>query len=630
MTILLVFIAAVLAGGLCAIFNRKAGPIIGAVVVAGIIQFFITVWALPTIGFFYAGTWIWIVVALVIGSLFACVQDDSEKGARSFAVPSVILVVLWLLSFFASAPILHTTAHNQLIGTVETKVFSEDMPIVDATHIRLVPKETALTLAKKVLGQAKDGNILGSQLEIDKSSVAIQEVQGELWWILPLDFSGFFQWNNRKVVPGYIRVSAQDPTREAQLIDADPVSGKSFELKYTRCAYLGSSLKRNVYFKYPTIARQEFTFEVDDNWYPYYVISATHPTIGFMGYQTEGVIIADPQTGEMSLKKGGDIPEWVDRVKPLEQALEQAQKWGSYSKGWWNAVFAKRDIQKPTSYSGGQDMWFIKKGDTKYWFTGMTSYQSTDQSLVGMMFIDTRATKGGNAIYYSMQGTDENGVVEAADSSLGADSARWQPAQPIPYNVYGTPTWVLPIVSSEGIFQKVTLVSVDNINILATETTLDRAFARYRTLLTQRGNEFAPTGMSDLKQIGPVRVVRVGDTVLGGDKTFFLMVENQNDKIFTSSGEVDDTRLVAVVEAGDMVYLSFLDTQEPMIPLEKITIEGIELKVSSVQEAYDAQREISKKSEDEITQTRDIETEWDKLSPEEKRDLWEKIQEASK
>lgn len=628
MAVLLIILAIVFSGSACLLSSKgkNIGLAVVAVIIAGVIQFLINFWFFPAIGFFYGGIWVTLIVSGIIGGLIGLISEEDDIG-YGLVLPVIVLIVFLLVSWFSSSSLFHADDYQQLIGPVETKVFTEDVPIIDTEHIRLVPKETALNLAKKVLGQAKDGKILGSQLSIDEKSTAIQEVEGELWWIMPLDFKGFWEWNNRKIVPGYIRVSAQDPTREAQLIDFDPVTGKEFELRYTLKASFGSRLDRRVYNKYPTIHREEYTFEVDDNWRPYYVISATYPTIGFKGRQTRGVIIADPQTGEISLKTGDEIPGWVDRVKPLSQALEQTEKWGMYAQGYWNTIFTKRDIQKPTSYSGGKDMWFIKMGDKRYWFTGMTSPSSEDQSLVGLMFVDTRATEGGNAIYYSMAGTDENGVVEAVDSALGADSVRWNPAQPIPYNVYGTPTWITTVVSSEGIFQKVSLVHVNNINILVIESNLERAFAKYRILLTQRGNEVAPTGMAVLKRLGPVSVARVGDTVLDGDKTFYIMVEGQNDKLFVSTGEVDDTKLVALVKEGDLVILDFIETEEPIVSLERIQIDGIELKVSSIQAAYDVQREVSKKSEDDVTETREAQIEWDKLSPEEQREAIERYKE---
>lgn len=620
MVIVQIFLACVIAVVTCIISSRSTVALIISAIVAGLLQFFIAIWGLPTLGFFYPGVWFSLIIAGVIGAVIGLFAG---KNLTAASVPVVFLIILAIISFFSSCEMIYSDDYRALIGDVKTKTFTEHVPMADARHIRMVPKQTALTLAKKVLGQSKEGTVLGSQLMIDADNGAIQEVQGELWWIFPLDFSGFFEWHNRKTIPGYVRVSAQDPTREAQLIDQDPETGKKFNIRYTRKAYWGFWLDRKVYYKYSTVAREEYTFEVDDNWKPYYVISATYPTIGFSGYKTKGVIIIDPQTGEMELKEGDDIPAWVDRVIPIARAKEQIRWWGDYIHGWLNSIFSKKDVQKPTDYLGtqGADLWFVKQGDKKYWFTGMTSVSATDQSLVGAMMVETRT---GKAYYYAMQGTDENGVVETVDASLGADSVRWQPAMPIPYNIYGVATWVVVVISEEGIFQKIALVDINNINTIAVESNLERALQKYRVVLSQRGNEVAPTGVGGIKSVGPARVLRIGNIVLGGEKTFLLFLEGNEEKLFSSSGETKETRLIAIVKQNDMITLRFLETDEPIVPVESVSVKGIELKKSPVQLVYDVQRKVSKKSEDEITSTRNADKDWERLSPTEKRELMKK------
>ena len=615
MSILLVVLAAIAGYISCYIGCKDAKISIIPAAIGFAFAEVITLWGLPTVGFFYFGVWFIIIIPTIIGGIIGIFMKDNPRGA---ILPIGLIVLLIGICFISTSAILRSTSYHEVIGKVEKKEFKADIPVVDTKHIRLVSKETALTLARKVLGQADGGTILGSQLEVDSDSMAIQEVDGELWWIIPLDFSGYFKWSSRGTVPGYIRVSAQDPTREAQFIDRDPATGQKFQMKYTRGAFFGSWLDRVVYGKYPTIAREEFTFEVDNNWKPFYTISATYPTIGFSGYQTAGVIIADPQTGEMSLATGKDIPSWVDRVKPLKQALQQISWWGKYKNGWLNAIFSQREVEVPTDYQDGPDAWFVKQGEETFWFTGMTSASSNDQSLVGAMLVNTRT---GEAQYYSMQGTDENGVVQTIDASLGADSARWQPSQPIPYNIYGVPTWVLPIVSSEGIYQKVGLVDMNNINTLVIETTLEKALTRYRAVLAGKGNEVAPTSGAEYAALGPEKVLRVGNTVLGGEKTYYLLVAGAESKLFSANGESVNTRLVAMVKPGDLVTLRFLETTESVMSIEGIEIAGVKLRTSPVQAAYNVQREKSRDAENTAKSAHDAEKTWENLSPKEKADL---------
>ncbi len=580
MLILIIILTALVAGFTCFLTLRLDNnydtliPSMISGVSAALVQLGIHLWLMPTVGFFYPGMWLSLVLAGLIGAGLAFIVNQSASG---FTSPAVILILFFVISIPSSCEIFHAKKYQSLIGNVSVKNFTDEIPPVKLDEIRLVSKNTAYVLAKKVLGKTKDGTVLGSQLEIDEDSAAIQEVNGQLWWIFPLDFAGFFKWRNRAAIPGYIRVNAQDPTKEAELIDVDQMTGKKFSLQYTRKAYFGKWLDRYIYFRYPFMNQEDCTFEVNDDWQPYYVVSVTKPLIGFSGYQTDGVILADPQTGEIRHLQGDEIPQWVDRVKPLHLTITQVTNWGEYVNGWWNSHFAMKDVKVPTSHSYGKDMWFIKFKDKKYWFTGLTSASSKDQSLVGAIMVETRS---GNATFYAINGTDESGVVQAVDASLGADSSRWSPTQPIPYNVFGVPTWVLPIVSNEGIYQKVALVDMNNINTIVSEKSIGRAVEKYREILARHHvkGDAEVVNEKGLRRIGPVRVLRVGNAVSGGNKTFYLLVEGYDARLFSSSGETDQTRVITLVKPEDRVFIKFFPSDSQVISIESITVNGLGFK----------------------------------------------------
>jgi hypothetical protein len=574
MIILMIILASALAGLTCYVALRFENSydyqvqIVIASLAGGVLQLFISIWIMPAVGFYYYGTWASLIAASLTG---AVVPYLISRTATAFFIPAILFIIYLVLYFFLSSEMLHSRAYKSLLGDVRTGDFTSVFRPVDPKKIRLVSRETAIVLAKRVLGQTKDGTVIGSQLEIDTRSAAIQEVKDELWWIFPLDYSGFFKWRNRRTVPGYIRVSAQDPTREADLVDSNPLTGRKLGLKYTRNAYFGEWVDRRAYNRYPFVCHEDITFEVDDNWNPYYVIAATAPHIGFSGFKTRGVIIIDPQTGDIAFRQAGNIPAWIDRVIPLELAYDQIRWWGEYVNGWWNSILGQKDIQMPTAH----DLWFIRSSAGKFWFTGMTSVSSKDRSLVGTMMVDTRT---GGAVYLPLRGTNEEGVLETVDASLGADSNRWSPAQPIPYNVMGRPTWVLPIISSEGIFQKVALVDISNINTIAVERNLDYAVEKYRVLAAQSySSDTERTDESGLRSLGPARLVRIGDLVIGGNKTFYMVIEGRPGTLFSANGETNRTKLVALARPGDYVTVTFMDSKSPVIPLEAITIKGIAL-----------------------------------------------------
>ncbi|MDH5656119.1 MAG: hypothetical protein OEZ34_09440 [Spirochaetia bacterium] len=566
--------------------------LIAAAVFGMLFQFLFQIYYIPALGFNFPQTWFSILFAVLFGVGLAMIVDVLFLNKKLDLIDSIevlfnteiflmlgigfgiSLVIFWVVYLVSSGELFRSKDYRNIIGEMKKMDHIQEVDEKHLSSIRLVPYQTASTLASKVLGQSKDGSILGSQLSLDHWSTGIQEVNGELWWIFPLDFSGFFEWKSRKNVPGYIRVNAHDPKREAEFIDADPATGEKLNLVYTPNSYFGSWLERKIYFQYPDHEINHVALEVDEKWKPYYIITLTRPSIGMSGDKISGIIIFDPQTGEMEFKDMKDIPDWIDWAVPLDLTLDYLNWWGEYVHGWFNSVFAMRDVQIPTYWNAMQDLWFVQVGNENYWFTGMTSASSADQSLVGAVFVNTRT---GEASYFSMHGTDENGVAEAVDSALGADSARWEPTAPIPYNLHGVPSWVVPIISSEGVYQKLAIVDMNNINTIAIDRDLNRAVEKYKFSLRRNTSQPLDSDSDEISKTGFVSVSRVGSTVNDGTKIFYIMIAGKNNKVFTTNADSPRTRAAALVKAGDKVKLEYLDSSDKMIPIDSIQIQGINL-----------------------------------------------------
>ena len=563
-----------------------------AAILAIVIGLMTTFWIQPILGFWFYQSWFWVFLFFGIGVVLGATkqvkegkmgeraeipveQEELSKGWRIHRLwlmsPLSIIAILLFLAPLTSMECMHAKAYHNLIGEIKVASTS-DMPMANIKNIRLTARETALAFAKLALGHNEGEDVLSAQLQIDENSGAIQEVNGQLWWIFPLDFRGFWSWWQRGTIPGYVRVSAQDPLLGAELVTKD-ADGKQLKIKYTPRGWLKYWIDRKAYYKCPTMQREDRTFEVDEKWRPYYTYSLTKPEIGFSGYVTKGVIIADAQTGkiEMTIDK---IPDWVDRVRPIEQTWEQVKWWGTYGEGWMNAnLFSGNKVKIPTHKNG--DMWFVRLGDEKYWYTGMTSTNTKEDSIVGMMFVEARNPKG-KAIYFPMQGSSEEGALKAVNAKLGANSSTWYAAQPIPYHIYGQPAFIIPVISTEGYFQQVAIVNIDKVTKIVVEPNLTLALQKYRQLLAQGGNAIIPDETAGLETFGPAKVLRKSDTIFGGEKTYFLYIEGAPSKIFASTGMTDITRLVALVNIDDMVTVKYVKTTEQQVAIEAISVVGLE------------------------------------------------------
>ena len=299
------------------------------------------------------------------------------------------MVVLWcirlymtVLPMLTSLAIFRSNDYRDLIGKVEVgESLSDHMAPISIEKIRVVDQALANLLGDKVLGAQA---ALGSQVRL--GTFNIQKVGTELYWVAPLLHSGFFMWQkNSQGTPGYVMVNATNE-RDVKLVQE--VKGKKVLIKYQPEAFFFSNLERHTYFEgYFTCGLTDYSFEIDDEGNPYWVITKFKKKIGFNGSDAVGVVIVDPQTGETKEYSIENTPAWVDRIQPDSFIETQLNDWGQYVKGNWN--FSNEDklqITESVSLVYGED-------NRAYWYTGLTSV-GADEATVGFMLVDTRHKKG--------------------------------------------------------------------------------------------------------------------------------------------------------------------------------------------------------------------------------------------
>ncbi len=109
-----------------------------------------------------------------------------------------------------------------------------------------------------------------------------------------------------------------------------------FNKDLKRHAYLNGNMDNQLY---------KYSFEVDDNGYPYWIITKTQKTIGINGGDdVKSIITVDPQTGDVEEYLVGNVPDWIDMVYPKQLVLKQLDDWGVYVNGFWNTIFGEKNI----------------------------------------------------------------------------------------------------------------------------------------------------------------------------------------------------------------------------------------------------------------------------------------------
>ena len=372
------------------------------------------------------------------------------------------LFVIVIGANFISSPIFHSQKYYDLLGEVGMHDYSETMPNIDNTLIPVVDKALAKTLGDKVLGNDIG---LGSQYTVGEYYFV--STKDDLAWVAPLEPLSFFKWLSNDGSPGYVYVSATNPN-DVRLVQ--DINGEPLAINYTNLAYLFDEIYRHAYLEgNMTKPMTDLSFEIDDEGRPFWVISVYKPTILFSGFDSDGVIIVDAQSGESEYyKETKDVPAWVERVNAEWIIEDQIENWGAYKNGWLNTVLAQDEMIKATE---GSSYVFIE--GEPYYYTGLTSVKS-DESTVGFMLVNLKTKKSD---FYAINGATENAAQKSAEGQVQQFS--YSASYPILLNLYEKPTYFMTLKDKDGLIKQYAYVSVENYNIVGVGGTQDAAKKDY-------------------------------------------------------------------------------------------------------------------------------------------------------
>ena len=527
---------------------KKILPI---VIVLLVTLFFFYV-SLPVISYGFSGiTVLFIIIAALLFFTFSkfTISSDgkSYKPVQVFwKIPGLLIGIAilyaFVLPFFTSHPVFRSDEYRNLIGKVTNgdKLTNHIAPI-SMNEIRVVDESLAYLLGEKILGSQP---ALGSQAQLGE--FFIQKVNGKLYWIAPLEHSGFFKWlNNKKGTTGYVMVSATNE-RDVKLVQE--VSGKPIFLKYQQEAYFQSNLHRYLYFNgYNTVGLTDFSFEIDDAGVPYWVVTKYKKQVGFSGNDATGVIVVNAQNGDIKEYDIKNTPDWVDRIQPISFIKDQLNDWGEYVKGYWN--FSNENKLQIT-----EDLTLVYGKDNKsYWYTGITSV-GKDESAVGFVLVDTRTKQ---TTFYKQSGATE---IAAQSSAQGKVQEKGFVASlPIPYNINNIPTYVMTLKDNGGLVKMYAMVSISDYTIVGTGNTMREALTAYKTAFNSSGNKINVDSKS-AKKVVESTVVRIQNDVKNGNSFYYFTVKDYPN-IFVGSSQISNQ--LPLTGVGDRVKISFdLDTEE--------------------------------------------------------------------
>lgn len=443
--------------------------LITSLILVGLVAFGIDFVSLPAYNLHDQGFIILLIAYLgLFGFLMAVLtQSFSSFTKIPFTLAAFLFVAMIVLNVLGSEP-LNASKFRDQIQIVETNDFNDTFSKVQLSQIPLIDWESAQRLGDKKIGNIQG---LGSQFNIN-SDYTLLSVGSQIYRVSPLEYQDFIKWfqNRNEGIPGYIKVNVTD-ANDVSLVQLDK------GISYSPSAFFFQDLLRHVRFTYRTEILQDFSFEIDDEGNPYYVISVVEPEIGwFSGYDTSSVIVVDAISGAMVKYTIEDMPRWIDRAQPANIAWAQIDNWGYYVNGFINTILGQKDmIQTTDGYN------YVNIDNQTYMFSGMTSV-GADRSIVGFALINLRTKE---ASYFKIGGADE---VSAMSSAAGqVQDLGYTATFPVLLNIQSIPTYFMSLKDAEGLIKQYAMVNVSDYSLVAVGDNVAQTLKIYTDTLISKG-----------------------------------------------------------------------------------------------------------------------------------------------
>ncbi|MBS5787402.1 MAG: hypothetical protein KIC98_05795 [Clostridioides difficile] len=512
---------------------------------------------LPVISFNFTSTLsvgvIFFVVAGVIDMMLDKEETTSKTAKYNFTIAIGLAVIMFVIPFITTTPILHAKAYRNLIGEVKESDFTEDISPVSVNDIRLVDEDMARKLGDKKLGEVP---AIGSVSKLGKFHV--QNVNGELYWVAPLVHRDIIKWaTSLSGTSGYVKVSASNP-QDVQLVQK--VGNRDIKIVYQPEAYLLQDLQRHLYTHgVMNVGMSDFTLEINDEGIPYWVVSLYKNKIGFGGSNAVGTAIVDAATGEIKTYTVENTPKWVDRIQPSEFVTSQIADWGRYVNGFINSIVSEKGVLVPTegiSLVYGED-------NKSYWYTGITS-SGGDESTIGFMLIDSRTKE---ARLYKQPGATELAAMKSAEGNV--QEKNYEATYPIMYNILGNPTYVSSLKDKAGLVKRVAFISVEDYNVLGIGENKNEALRNYKEALESKGNDLVIDNSADGIKDNNVEgtVTRISPDVRSGNTSYFITIDSKTDVIFKETSKLSNQ--LPLTQVGDKVSISYEKAEDGIADMTK-------------------------------------------------------------
>ena len=365
--------------------------------------------------------------------------------------------------------------------------------------------------------------------------------QGKPVRVSPLKYAGFFKWlNNKKAgIPNLIMVD---------MINGEVTLEKpKHNIMISESERFGRNLKRYLRLIYLTDIFGDFSFEVDEEGTPYWIVAVHEKKIGlFGGTDVKELIILNASTGAHQKIGIDEVPNWVDNVFESRLVLEQVNYNGKYQGGFLNSIFGQRGVLATTD---GYN--YLAITDDVYLYTGITSVVS-DESNIGFILVNLRTKE---TTFYSIPSAEE---FSAMDSAQGAVQEKgYVSTFPILLNINGKPTYFMSLKDNAGLIKMYALVDAEDYQKVITGVTVEETVAKF----TNKGTATTIKDPQEAKEQFEVtgKITDIQSVVIEGNTYFYILLEGQAN-VFTAN--ISKSERLPFLKIGDEIKAKYVEVNK--------------------------------------------------------------------
>lgn len=467
-----------------------------------------------------------IIYTVIIYFLLNFTKEERPRQKLIFKTASIAIGVLAIVS---AGGFLHSFLSVKPTWNSINKVYSKsnEAPTFKRgeTPIALAPK----TVINRVRKASSD--IPHSQYYSISNQVQAQFFKNKPVYVVPVEYSGFWQMTKAGSIPGYFII---DATRQ----NATPHFVKR-PYRYATSAYFNKDAARQIY-RHSTswLDLGSPQLEIDNAGKPYWVqtLYKSEFLSHRVNYKKLHVAVMNAQSGAVKIYSIKNMPKFIDEGITTAIANKLNTDFGKYKYGFWN--FSKTGVMKPTGngVEDGVTSVFNQNGTISY-FTDFTTDKTGSDSALGYSMINARTGK--LTFYRANNIMDSDGAKNNANQDYKAQ--QWKANMPILYNVNSRPTWVMTILDSTSAIRGYYYLDAADQSVYGTGSTPTSAIDAFRQALVNSGAKIGNTDKATLKNIKGI-VDRVA-VVFNQNKVMFTL-KNSNTIYTVNTSDYDFANLM--------------------------------------------------------------------------------------